>query len=127
MENKYITYSNPTKEILDTVQVGDLIKCNYWTKPLRVQAVSENFFIMTRNHFGQCMYSICSKNPSDFSRNYIREGYPIIGLDNYVFGKFDYFNAEEIKQAIEELESGKMEVSVRSSCALFSISIKHGK
>lgn len=125
MKSEYITYLNPTKEILDTIQVGDLIKCNDWKRPLRVQIVSENFFIMTRNLFGQCCYSICSKNPSDFSRNYIREGFPVIGMDNYVFGKFDYFNPDDLKEAIEELETGKMEVSVRSSCALLSISIKH--
>lgn len=121
----YVKYANPDKGVLDTVRVGDLIKCNYWTAPLRVKAVSENYFIMVRNCFGKALYSICDKRPSGFSRNYIKEGKPTIGLDYYIFGKFDYLNQEDIEAAIAELESGEMELSVRKSCALDTIYIKH--
>lgn len=37
----YVRYPNVTREILDTVCVGDLIKINEWKVPLRVKAVSE--------------------------------------------------------------------------------------
>lgn len=42
----YVRYSNVTREILDTVCVGDLIKINEWKVPLRVKAVSENYFVL---------------------------------------------------------------------------------
>ena len=48
MSKQYSHYSNITKEILDTVKVGDLIKINDWKKPMRVKAVSENYFVMTK-------------------------------------------------------------------------------
>lgn len=117
-------YDAPTKEQLDTIKVSDLILCNDWKQPLTVREASNNFFIMSRNVFGKCMYSICQKTPADFSRNYIVEGRPIIGMDNYVFGIYDYLNPEECKEAIQKLESGELEVSVRHSCALNTIRIR---
>ena len=41
MNKEYTHYRNITREILDTIKVGDLVKINDWTKPLRVKAVSE--------------------------------------------------------------------------------------
>lgn len=127
MGNSYLKFSNPSKEVLDQVKVGDLIKCNDWVKPLTVRAVSENYFVMSRNHFGKPLYSICEKKPADFSRNYIVEGYPTIGTDFWVFGKFDYLNQEDCEQAVKELESGETEMSVRNACMLKVIYIKRAK
>lgn len=127
MSNNYLRFAEPTKEVLDQVKVGDLIKCNDWVKPLTVRAVSENYFVMSRNHFGQALYSICSKRPADFSRNYIVEGYPTIGMDAWVFGKFDYLNQEDCEQAVKELESGETQTSVRNACMLKVIYIKRAK
>ncbi len=125
MGKEYITIVRPTKEDLDKIKVGDLVKCNDWVKPLTVRVVSDNFFIMSRNHFGKPLYSICEKTPSTFSRNCIAESYPTIGTDFWVFGKFDYLDQEDINQCITELESGKTELSVRNSCALKIIHYKH--
>lgn len=127
MNNSYLKFANPAKEVLDQVKVGDLIKCNDWTKPLTVRAVSENYFVMSRNHFGKPLYSICQKKPADFSRNYIVEGYPMIGTDAWVFGRFDYLNQEDCEEAVKELESGETEMSVRHSCMLKVIYIKRAK
>lgn len=121
---KYIKLENPTKEDLDKIQVGDLVKCNRWKQPLQVKAVSENYFIMVRNHFGQPMYSICEKTPAKFSHNYIVEGYATIGMDFWIFGKFDYFNQNDIDQCLAELESRETELSVRHSIALRVIQYK---
>ena len=125
MGKEYITIVRPTKEDLDKIKVGDLVKCNDWVKPLTVRAVSDNYFIMSRNHFGKPLYSICEKNPSTFSRNYIVESYPTIGTDFWVFGKFDYLDQEDINKCVAELESGETELSVRNSCALKIIHYKH--
>lgn len=124
MKKEYIAIVRPTKEDLDKIKVGDLVKCNDWVKPLIVKGVSDNYFIMVRNHFGKPLYSICEKTPSAFSRNSIVESYPTIGTDFWIFGKFDYFNQEDIEQCLDELESGKTELSVRSSVALKVIQYK---
>lgn len=120
--NKYKAYENPQKDILDTVGVGDLVKCNDWNSPLRVVAVSENFFIMCRKAFGTFIYSICHKQPADYDWGYVKTGQPYIGLDDYVFGKFDY--TTEAQDAIHELESGEMDISYRNRIGLTRIEIK---
>lgn len=42
----------------------------------------------------------------------------IRGSDNYIFSNFDYADAEECSEAIEELESGEMEISSRNRVEL---------
>jgi len=124
VKNEYITYENLTKEILDTVKVGDLVKCNDWKSPIRVVGVSDNYFIMATNKFGKVLYSICQKKIADHNRNYYHEGKFRIGTDNYVFGIFDYLNNTDIAEALQELENGKMELSVRKAIDLILISVK---
>ena len=124
MNKNYITYNDITKEILDTVKVGDLIKCNDFKTPLRVIGVSENYFIMVRKAFSSYIYSICEKNKVNHSRNSYHEGSFRIGTDNYVFGKFDYLDIKDVNEALIELENSEMELSVRTSVDLNSISIK---
>ena len=48
MKKEYVHYPTVTREILDTIKVGDLIRVNDWKKPMRVKAVSENYFVMTK-------------------------------------------------------------------------------
>lgn len=124
MNNKYNSYDIVTKEILDTVKIGDLIKCNDWKKPLKVIGVSENFFIMARKAFKSYIYSICEKNKIDYSRNNFHEGNFRIGTDNYIFGNFNYLNIKDVNEALIELENSKMELSIRTSIDLYYISIK---
>lgn len=122
----YIAVTNPTKEDLDKIKVGDFVKCNYWKSPLRVKGVSENYFIMVRNCFGEPLYSICEKTPCKFTYNNLFEGFPSIGMDYWVFGKFDYFDQEDINQCLLELESGETKLSVRNSVALTFIQYRKG-
>ena len=44
----YKIFINITKEVLDSVKPGDLVKVNDWKKPLKVIAVSDNYFVMAR-------------------------------------------------------------------------------
>ena len=124
MKNNYITYENITKEILNIIKVGDLVKCNDWKSPIRVVGVSDNYFIMATNKFGKVLYSICEKKIADHNRNYYHKGNFRIGTDNYVFGKFNYLNNDNIDEALQELENGEMELSVRKAIDLISISVK---
>ena len=43
----YKHYENITREILDTIKIGDLVRVNDWMSPMLVKAVSKNFFVMT--------------------------------------------------------------------------------
>lgn len=94
-----------TKEVLDSIKVGDRVKCNGWKKPMKITAVSENYFIMTQNLFGRVYYSICEKLPSKITCNHYNEGMFRIGADNY-YGYYDYDNKEECEEALIRLEDG---------------------
>lgn len=128
MKQQYEVYTidecGITKEILDSIKVGDLIKCNDWKQPLTVKAVSENYFIMTRNAFGKPLYSICEKKPSNGTRNFYTKGAFRIGTDNLIFGKYDYLKQEDCEKAIRDFEIGKTELSVRRAVDLKLIQIK---
>ena len=124
MKNQYITYDEITKEILDTVKIGDLVKCNDWKVPLKVKGVSINYIIMSSKRFGKCLYSICEKKQVNHNRNNYTEGNYRIGTDNYVFGLFDYLNEDDVEKALKKLEAGDLELSVRTSVNLERINIK---
>ena len=126
MKSQYEVYKENkiTKDLLDSIKVGDFVKCNNWTKPLIVKAVSENYFVMVRNHFGQALYSICEKKPSSFSRNYFTAGSFRIGTDNWIFGIYDYLIKEDCERAVKDLEQGETELSVRRTIDLEFIQIK---
>lgn len=105
--SKYKTYSyfdgTLTKEVLDSIKVGDKVYCNDWKQGMIVKAVSKNYIIMANKRF----YSICEKLPRKYTYNYAYEGRFTIGPDNY-YGYYDYYNAseEELKEALLRLEDG---------------------
>ena len=134
--NQYEIYdkTNITKELLNTIKVGDFIKVNTWKRPMKVIAVSENFFIMWRKHFDTFMYSICEKNKRGYAHNMFYRpkcGFDddefVCGPDNYVFGKYDYNDVDECREALVDLESGEMEVSQRRGWGIWHLEIKRGK
>jgi len=139
----YKVYKNEevTKEILDTIQKGDLIKVNDWGKPFRVRGVTDNYFIMTCNMFGNIHYSVCEKKRWNGIRyNQMRGGKFHIGTDYWIFasptwnnydGKVDYDNAEAVIEYLEsfDLEDNnskpRSELSVRTSIPIDKIYVKH--
>jgi hypothetical protein len=134
--NKYEIYEKQdiTKELLNTIKVGDFIKVNTWKRPMKVIAISENFFIMWKPCFETYMYSICEKNKRGYAHNMFYRpkcGFDsdefVCGPDNYVFGKYDYDDAEECEEALKDLESGEMEVSQRRGWGIWHLEIKRGK
>lgn len=134
MSKQYIHYNNITKDILNTIKVGDLIKVNDWKKPMRVKAVSENYFVMTMNIFGNIYYSVCSKLPWGGIRyNAMRGGMFHCGTDSWLFGspltcdyedvyKFD--NEESNKLYLQDFEDGKSELSFRTSIPIYDLYVK---
>lgn len=134
MNNNYTHYNNVTREILDIIKVGDLIKVNDWESPMEVKAVSENYFVMTEGTGDERYYSVCSKLPWDGNRyNSMVGGMFHCGTDNWVFGSslqseyenVYYFENEECnKKYLEEFERGECELSLRTSIAIYDLYVK---
>lgn len=115
-----------TKEVLDRVMVGDFIKINDWKKPMKCVAVSENYFMMLQNYFGQSQYSVCEKKKSNHSYNNFKKGTFRCGPCNYVFGP-SYSIVKEPDRFLKEFESGNTELTEHSGTISISyIAIKHG-
>lgn len=129
----YDVHEEITKELLDSIQVGDMVKCNDWKDAYRVRGVSENYFVMARSFFGRTYYSICEKKPWDGIRyNRMVGGMFHIGTDNWVFGwggwdpdgGYDFSDEKATAKYLESLEMGDTELSHRSSVPLTRIAIK---
>ena len=131
MSKNYEVYTNITKKVLDSVQVGDLVKCNHWKLAYRVKGVSANYFVMARNMFGQTSYSICEKKPREAGRyNAMTPGMYHIGPDSWIFGwrdfSYNFDNFLAVVEYLDSLERGETEISERRGCALYRIAIKKG-
>lgn len=134
MKKEYTHYDNITREILDTIKVGDLIKVNDWKKPMRVKAVSDNYFVMMQNWFGNTHYSVCSKLPwYGIRHNAMVGGMFHCGTDNWIFGSplaiefpdlYKFENEEANKRYFQDFEDGKTELSVRTSVPIYDLYIK---
>lgn len=119
---------------LRSVKVGDLIKVNDWKQPMRVKCVSDNYFVMTKNLFGNTYHSVVSKKPWNGVRhNNMIGGLCHCGTDDWVFGspliseceKLYEFNDEQYsKFYLESFEKGECELSHRTSMAIFDLYIK---
>lgn len=134
MAKEYIHYTNVTRENLDTVKVGDLIKINDWKKPMRVKAVSENFFVMTMKQFKDTYYSVCSKLPWEGTRyNAMIGGMFHCGKDNWIFGSnlcadyedlYEFNNEEANRLYLQEFETGETYISERNGIPIFDLYVK---
>lgn len=137
MSNQYEHYTDITREVLNKVNVGDLIKINDWKRPLRVKAVSQNYFVMSTNLFGKQYYSVCSKIPWDGIRhNNMVGGMFHCGTDNWIFGSplskeyddlYEFNNEEANRRYLQEFENGVNQISHRSGAAIYDLYIKTSK
>lgn len=122
MKNEYIDYKNITRNILDNIKVGNIIKCNDWEESMKVVGISDNYFIMVNGDY----YSICEKKPIDHTRNNYTKGSFRIGDDDLVFGKiggYKWNDEKFITEYLNELESGETQLSARRAIDLKKIKI----
>lgn len=136
MGKQYTHYTNITKEILDTIKVGDLIKVNNWKKPMKVKAVSANYFVMTQNLFGDTYYSVCEKLPWGGVRyNAMVGGMFHCSTDSWIFGcplsvdykhLYKFENDEANKRYLQEFENGNYVLSERRGIAIYDLYVKGG-
>lgn len=122
MIKRYKHYTNITRGILDSIEVGDLIKINDWKKPMIVEAVSDNYFLMTQGRCGHTYYSVCSKLAwNEVKHNTMTGGVFHCGTDDWIFGtplclkykKVYKFNNHYINQLyLKVFEEGKAQVHI---------------
>ena len=127
--SKYNCYLNPTKELLDSVKVGDLIKINDWKKPMKVKVVTESYFAMAYKVFGAWVYSVCEKKPWDgMMYNAMRGGMFHCSRDNMIFGAVDFdYNFDDevaVEKYLRNFETGEIELSARAAIPINVIRIK---
>ena len=134
MKKEYIHYTDITKEILDTIKVGDLVKINDWKKPFRVKAVSENYFVMTRKQFNDTYYSVCSKLPwGGVRHNSMYGGMFHCSTDDWVFGHplsseyenlYQFDNDEYNQKYLQSFEDKESHLSERRGIAIYHLYVK---
>ena len=91
MKTEYKHYTEITKDVLDNIKVGMLVKINDWKRPMKVVGVSENYFCMIQNVCGNICYSVCEKKPwSGIRYNQMIGGMFHCSTDNMVFGYMDH-------------------------------------
>ena len=89
---------------LPKLKKGDKVWFLNNKKAFTVRACNDRFAICTQPYNLRpqtVVYTII-----DFERN-------VRGMDNYVFGLYDYYSDEDCEQALKSLISGEMEVSYR--------------
>lgn len=131
MNNNCKHYTEITREILDTIKVGDQVKINDWEKFMCVKGISANFFVMTCQEGNDTYYSVCSKLPWNGIRyNAMIGGMFHCGCDNWVFGSpltIDYkdlyqFNDQDATmQYLSDFENKKCEISERNAVPIFDL------
>ena len=133
MQKRYEVYEKPniTQEVINSIQIGDLIKVNDWGRPMRVRAVGNTHFIMTTSFFGKPYYSICEKFIRGGQHNTVYRpkcGYYndefVCGPSNQIFSSYEYSNEEDINLALKALENEEMEVSTRYGLGIHKLQIK---
>lgn len=136
-KQQYEQHEIITKELLDSIKVGDLVKVNDWKNPMRVKGVSENYFVMARKVFGSVIYSVCEKIPwPGIMYNAMRGGMFHVGRDSWVFGwggwgldsEYDFDNAELTAAYLQSFEDADeerhSELSCRNAMPIYTLQIK---
>lgn len=127
--SKYKHYENVTKEILDNIKVGNLVKINNWKRGMRVVCVSENYFLMTTKVFGKVSYSVCEKKSwGGIKYNAMRGGMFHCSTDDTIFGymgiSYRFDDEEENKRYLDAFENGDIELSVRRATPIYDLYVK---
>lgn len=105
------------------LQIGDKIHVNDWDKPFTVCGVSENYVLANCGR----EYTIIAKRPTDYQYNGIMPGAYVCSPDNLIFGciyGYDFDDPKWVKRYLCDLESGKIEMSMRNRGEIYSIELE---
>lgn len=130
--NEY-TIEQITKDVLDSIKVGDLVEINDWGRWFEVKAVSENYFVVvTADKTDNKEYSVISKVPFAGKYKDLIDGAFYCGPDYYIFGHplcaeydhlYDFDNAEANDAYLKTFEEGKAEISMRQRVSIWYLNI----
>jgi hypothetical protein len=129
MRKAYAHSQSVTKELLDAIEVGNLVRINNWERPMRVVGVSNNYLLMVRKSFGRGYYAVCEKLPwAGIRHNAMRGGMFHLGSDNWIGGSSGFPNdlnsIDEINAYLGEFERGHTELSARSAIPVYDLYVK---
>lgn len=135
-------YTDITKELLDSIKVGDLVAIQGWDSLLEVKCVSDNYFVMAdTSPDKQGWYSICEKKLSPYTHNDMRKGLFHCGTDFWIFGyinpdddfsddpngdvnPYTFTNQKFNESYMASLESGETQLSARTSVPIYELYLK---
>lgn len=131
----YERHDEISKELLDSICTGDLVKINDWKRPLRVKGISKDYFVMARKCLGNSLYSVCEKKPwAGIHYNAMVGGMFHCGTDSWLFGapmldSYDFDDADATKRYLESFElpedkEDHSELSCRRAVPIYKIFIK---
>lgn len=119
-----------TKTLLDSIKTGDLIKVNGWKNPLRVMAVSENYFVMAQPMVKGYDYSVCEKIiRTSGSHNKMTQGMFHVSTDHWLSGwrgfdnGYNFADANGTKAYLESFEIGDSKLSERNGIPINKMQI----
>ena len=92
--------SDEFKEISKSI-VGDMVHLFGEKRAYKVMARSERFVILSKQCFGNPLYTIV-----DFREEWM-------GPDCLIFGDYDYSDPKDCERAIKDLEKGELKISIR--------------
>lgn len=135
-------YTDITKELLDSIKVGDLVAIQGWDSLLEVKCVSDNYFVMAdTSPDKKGWYSICEKKLSPYTHNAVRKGLFHCGTDFWIFGyinpdddfsddpngdenPYTFTNQKFNASYMASLESGETQLSARTSVPIYELYLK---
>ncbi|WP_094607754.1 hypothetical protein SPSIL_008830 [Sporomusa silvacetica DSM 10669] len=125
----YTTYTEITKEILDNLSIGDLVKVNDWKKPMRVKCISENYVVIVQKQFKETYYSVIEKkrrNTGD--HNAMRQGLFHCGKDDWIFGdsefRYNFDDTEAVARYLQTFETEEAHLSERNAIPILTLHVK---
>lgn len=127
--SNYIEYTEVTKEVLDSLQIGDLVKVNDWKKPMRIKGVSENYAVMVQKQFKDTYYSVIEKKPrSAGNHNAMCQGCFHCGKDDWIFGdpefRYNFDDAEAVASYLQTFEADIAHLSERNAIPILTLQVK---
>lgn len=137
MKEFFAEYHNDeiTKDVIDSLGVGDIFKINCWDIEMTVKGISANYIIASNGE----RYTIISKTKGTAKMNYNGRDYSnkyYCAADDWIFGhpdKIDYpdiyiFNTKEsVDVYLNSLEKGETRMSVRNREPINILYVKHLK
>ena len=134
MRRKWEHHTEITKELLESIRPDDIVRVNGWRNPLRVRAVSENYFVMARKLEKGYDYSVCEKKRRTAGRhNEMTQGMFHVSTDHWIFGWNGFLGGYNFEDPVataaylKSFEDGESQLSERRGIPIRAIHISRAE